>query len=145
MIYHGVDLGYRCSWKNYPLASETIRATAWQNQQNGLWSQGRLRSAWGSTRSDQSSLFAWRSVGSLATPRAHSEVGRMSRLIWVSTGRTCHFVGFVMRRLILICGTAQTMWLVLENIARATVCENVSSEIFDQERFKPACSATEAS
>ena len=24
--------------------------------------------------------------------------GRMSRLIWVFAGRTCHFVGFVMRR-----------------------------------------------
>ena len=27
----------------------------------------------------------------------------------------------------------------------ATSCENVSSRIFDQVRFKPACSATEAS
>ena len=27
---------------------------------------------------------------------------RMPRLIWVFTGRTCHFVGFVMRRLILV-------------------------------------------
>ena len=27
------------------------------------------------------------------------QTGRMSRLIWVSAGRTCHFVGFVMRRL----------------------------------------------
>ena len=25
--------------------------------------------------------------------------GRMPRLIWVFAGRTCHFVGFVMRRL----------------------------------------------
>ena len=28
--------------------------------------------------------------------------GRMPRLIWVFAGRTCHFVGFVMRRLICI-------------------------------------------
>ena len=27
------------------------------------------------------------------------QTGRMSRLIWVFAGRTCHFVGFVMRRL----------------------------------------------
>ena len=35
---------------------------------------------------------------------AHSEdaaqTGRMPRLIWVFAGRTCHFVGFVVRRLI---------------------------------------------
>ena len=29
------------------------------------------------------------------------QTGRMSRLIWVFAGRTCHFVGFVMLRLIL--------------------------------------------
>ena len=29
------------------------------------------------------------------------QTGRMPRLIWVFAGRTCHFVGFVMRRLIL--------------------------------------------
>ena len=30
------------------------------------------------------------------------QTGRMPRLIWVFAGRTCHFVGFVMRRLILL-------------------------------------------
>ena len=40
----------------------------------------------------ESSLSAWRKLGSLATHWA---------LIWVFAGRTCHFVGFVMRRLIL--------------------------------------------
>ena len=51
----------------------------------------------------ESSLSAWRKPGSLATHWAHSEdsdqTGRMPRLIWVFAGRTCHFVGFVMRRL----------------------------------------------
>ena len=51
----------------------------------------------------ESSLSAWRKLGSLATHWAHSEdsdqTGRMSRLIWVFAGRTCHFVGFVTRRL----------------------------------------------
>ena len=50
----------------------------------------------------ESSLSAWR-MGSLATHCAHSEgsdqTWRMPRLIWVFAGRTCHFVGFVMRRL----------------------------------------------
>ena len=49
----------------------------------------------------ESSLSAWRQLGSLATHWAHSEdsdqTGRMPRLIWVFAGRTCHFVGFVMR------------------------------------------------
>ena len=53
----------------------------------------------------ESSLSAWRKLGSLATNWAHSEdsdqTGRMPRLIWVFAGRTCHFVGFVMMRLIL--------------------------------------------
>ena len=48
------------------------------------------------------SLPASRKLGSLATLQALSEVsdqtGRMPRLIWVFAGRTCHFVGFVMRR-----------------------------------------------
>ena len=51
----------------------------------------------------ESSLCAWRNLEFLATHWAHSEdsdqAGRMPRLIWVFAGRTCHFVGFVMRRL----------------------------------------------
>ena len=49
----------------------------------------------------ESSLSTWRKLGSLTTHWAHSEdsdqTGRMPRLIWVFVGRTCHFVGFVMR------------------------------------------------
>ena len=67
-------------------------AATWQNQQTGM------RPVW-----SESSLSAWRKLGSLATHWTHSEdadqTGRMPRLIWVFTGRTCHFVGFVMRRL----------------------------------------------
>ena len=51
----------------------------------------------------ESSLSAWRKLGSLVAHCAHSEgsdhTGRMPRLIWVFAGRTCHFVGFVVRRL----------------------------------------------
>ena len=43
-------------------------------------------------------------LGSLATHWAHSEdsdqTGQMHRLIWVFTGHSCHFVGFLMRQLI---------------------------------------------
>ena len=52
----------------------------------------------------ESSLSAWRKFRSLAIHWVHSEdsdqTGRMPRLIWGFAGHTCHFVGFVMRRLI---------------------------------------------
>ena len=53
----------------------------------------------------ESSLSAWRKLESLATHWAHSEdsdqTGRMPRLIWVFAGRNYHFVGFVVRRLLI--------------------------------------------
>ena len=58
-----------------------------------------------SAQSDQSLLSAWRKFRSLATHWAHSEdsdqTRQMPRLIRVFTGRTYHFVGFVVRWLIL--------------------------------------------
>ena len=42
-----------------------IWASVWQNQQNYLCAQRRRRSAWASTQSDQSLLYAWRNLGSL--------------------------------------------------------------------------------
>ena len=52
-----------------------------------LCAQRRLRSAWASAQSDQSSLSVWRNLGSLATHWVHSEdsyqTGQMSRPIWV--------------------------------------------------------------
>ena len=78
-------------------------ATSWQNQQTDLCAQRRLRSAWASAQSDQSSLCAqWvaKDPNFLYAERKDSDQnGRMPRLIWVFAGRTCHFVGFVMRRL----------------------------------------------
>ena len=54
----------------------------------------------------ESSLSAWRKLGSLATHWAHSkdsdQTGQMPRLIWVFAGRTCHYVGFVTRWLIFV-------------------------------------------
>ena len=47
----------------------------------------------------QISLFAWGKLGSLATHWVHSkdcdQTWQMPRLIWVFTGHTCYFVGFV--------------------------------------------------
>ena len=65
--------------------------------------QQRLRSAWASTESDQSSLSTWRNLWSLGMHWAHSEdsdqTGRMTRLICVFAGLTGHFVCFVVLRL----------------------------------------------
>ena len=69
-----------------------------------LCAKRRLRSAWASAQSDQSLLSTWRNLGSLATHSLHSQnsdqTGRIPRLIWVFAGRTCHFIGFDMWRLI---------------------------------------------
>ena len=52
------------------------------------------------------SVFAVRSMGSKDPNFLHADsedsdqTGWILRLIWVFDGRTCHFVGFVMRRLI---------------------------------------------
>ena len=58
-----------------------------------------IRQVW-----SESSLSAWRKLGSLATHWVHSEdsdhTGQMPRLIWVFAGRICNFVDFVMRWLI---------------------------------------------
>ena len=71
-----------------------------EHVKTNLCAQQRLRSAWVSTQSDQSSLYAWRSIVSIATHYAHSKDSdqneRMPRLIWVFAGCTGHFVGFVM-------------------------------------------------
>ena len=75
-------------------------AASWQNHQNGICAQRRLRSAWASAQSDQSSLSAWRKLGPLATHWAHSEgsdhTGRMPRLIWVFVG--CTIIVLVLSR-----------------------------------------------
>ena len=90
------------------IANHAIKRFIWaasrQNQQNGLCTQQRLRSAWASAQSDQSSLSAWRKLGSWATHWAHSKDSDSDRedaqadlsLCWAHS----HFVGFVMRWLI---------------------------------------------
>ena len=80
------------------MSREMTKPTKW------LCAQRRLGSAWASAQSDQrislgihpvwseSSLSAWRKLGSLATQWAHSgdydQTGRMPRLIWIFAGRT---------------------------------------------------------
>ena len=91
----------------------TIWAASWQNQQNGMCAQRRLRSVWASAQSHQSSLCAqWvaKDPSCLhADSKDSDQTGRMPRLIWVFAGRTCHFVGFVMKRLTLEVQMSQCM------------------------------------
>ena len=76
-------------------------AASWQNQQNGMcaqqslislcirtiWSEFSLCSQW--VAKDPSFLHA--------DSKDSDQTGWMPRPIWVFTGHTCHFVGFVMR------------------------------------------------
>ena len=94
-------------WQNHRMpegqGKSSIAPTFSKWGYNDLCAQGRLSSAWASIQSDQSSLSAWRNVGSLATHWAHREgsdqTGWMPRQIWAFAGRTGDFAGFVMMRL----------------------------------------------
>ena len=82
-------------------------AASWQNQQNGMGAQRRLRSAWACAQSDQSLRCCVQWVAKdprflHAISEDSDQTGRMPRLIWVFARRTCHFVGFVIRRLIVL-------------------------------------------
>ena len=96
------DVGLHC----LPNLYVRIWAASWQNQQNGCAPSedsdqpGHPRPVW-----SESSLCAqWVAIMDPSFLHADSEdsdrTGRMLGLIWVLAGRTCHFVGFVMRRLL---------------------------------------------
>ena len=78
----------------------------------------------------ESSLSAWRKLGSLAIHWAHSEdsdqIGQMPRLIWVFAWRS-HFVGFVMRRL--ISGSCQ-LFISAKIILLICICLKAMGRIF---------------
>ena len=85
------------------IIADYMWAATWQSQQSDCApakTQNSLgiRPVW-----SESSLSAWRKHGPLATHEAHSEdsdqTGRMSRLIWVFSGRTFTLLVFVMSRL----------------------------------------------
>ena len=98
---------FRYFTHNHKFISSTFRHSPYflSISTSGTCAKRSLRSAWVSAQTDQSSMSAWRKLGSLANHWAHSEdsdqTGRMPRLIWVFAGRTCHFICFVMRWLIL--------------------------------------------
>ena len=84
-----------CCW--HKMSHLVTKPTKW------LCAQRRLRSAWASVQSDQSSLCGkWvaKDPSFLHVDSDDSDqTGRMPKLIWVFTGCTCYFVGFVVRRL----------------------------------------------
>ena len=91
----------RFSWrwcKQQDFYSILERAASWQNQQNGMCTQRRLRPAWASAQPSLRIQWVAKNPSFLQTEKEDSDqTGRM--LIWVVAGRTCHFVSFVMRRL----------------------------------------------
>ena len=93
---------YTCYIQNVAQSVQYIWVASWQNQQNDVCAQQRLRSAWASDQSDQSSLrtqWVAKDPSFLHTDSEDSDqTGQMPRLIWVFAGCTGHFVGFVIRR-----------------------------------------------
>ena len=74
------------------------------------------------------------------------QTGPMPRLIWVFAGRTLHFVGFVMRWLMLDESLVKRLKCFFGLFFNwATTRQNVSSGVSDQVRLKLACAATEPS
>ena len=80
------------SWVNKDESGILIWATSWQNQQNGICAQRRLRSARASAQSDQRlRCLHDESLGpSLPIEQTvkTDQTGRMPRLTWVFAGRT---------------------------------------------------------
>ena len=75
----------------------------WASSQQNDCAQRRLRSAWACAQSDQSLLCAqWVAKDPSflhADSKDSDQTGRMPRLIWIFARHTCHFVGFITRRL----------------------------------------------
>ena len=94
-----------------------IWAATWQNQQNECASSEDSDQPGIHPVCSESSLSAWRHLGSLATHWAHSEdsgqTGRMPRLIWVFAGRTHILLVLSCRglfELILLAGDEGSVW-----------------------------------
>ena len=128
-------------------------------QTKWVCAQRRLRSAWASAQSDQSSLSAWRKLGSLATHWAHSEdsdqTGRMPRLIWVFAGCTLILLVLsyrgsfkVFKKTIDPDQKPQSAVFDLDLIYYMYLSHVTRKPVFgvcDQVRLKQACSVTETS
>ena len=83
-------------WGEYQMSHLMTKPTKWKVRPAKTQISLSIRPVW-----SESSLSAWRKLGFLATHWAQSEdsdqTGRMPKLFWVIAGRTCRFVGFIMR------------------------------------------------
>ena len=139
-----------------------------------MFAQRRLRSAWASAMSDQSSLSAWRNIESSATHWVHAKIlirlGGCPGWSESSLGAD-HFVGFVTRRfnhrkrflfekahenrvlLTLVNRESSGQLVYLCSLSRAFAVliwnepchKKIVFGVWDQIRLKPASSATQAS
>ena len=97
----------------------------------------------------ESSLSAWRKLGSLAIHWADSEdsdqTGQRPRLIWVFAGRTVILLVLSWGGSNFKASRKKIELKLNHKIIWAPSSENVSSRVCDQVTFKPACSSTETS
>ena len=86
---------------SYLLSQRSRKPAKWHVRSAKTHTSLGIRPVW-----SESSLSAWRKLGSLATHWAHNEdsdqTGRIPSLLWVIAGCTCHFVRFIMRWLIYV-------------------------------------------
>ena len=96
-------------WKNicprhHPMRGHKNEPVHDKTYKNGMCTQWRQSSLSICLGRSESSMCAQKVAKDLSFLHADSEdsdqTGRMPRLIWVFAGRTCHFVGFVLCRLI---------------------------------------------
>ena len=119
------------------LCNDKIWAASWQNKQNGICAQRRLRSArsvW-----SESSLSTWRKLGSSATHWAHSEdsdqTGRMPQadlsLRWAHTPFRwfCHEAAHIIYLMKCTAVTVTRIFLGLSPIIYPFYCRPAQSEM----------------
>ena len=106
-----------------------------------------IRTVW-----SESSLCAWRKLGSLATHQAHSEdsdqTGRMPRLIWVFAGRTTTLLVLSCRGLSALRYNAYMylVWRAILNMSQGisprmalrTWCKELLHKVTDSDRKTPS-------
>ena len=117
-----------------------IWAASQPNQQNDLCAQQRLRWAWASAQSDQSSQCTKWVATDPSFLHADSEdsdqTGRTSRLICVFAGRIGHFVGFVMWWL--ICALQNQFVSSVVKVKYPCIVFKKYSSVFRENRCPPS-------
>ena len=115
---------------------------AWQNQQNDLCAQRRLRSAWASAQSDQSLCCPHEETLGPQLPIGRTaktdQTGQMPRRIWVLVG--AHVI-----LLVLPYGSSNVLiqFAMIEELSHVT--RKPVFGVCDQIRLKQVCSASETS